>query len=71
MGRRDARPDTPISFLMLILTAGKQLQITLRGILFLTLGEFAEFYEAIYHSAVYCSLKILLHSHVDMVAGSP
>jgi hypothetical protein len=37
---------------MLILTAGNLLQITLWGSLFLALGEFTEFYEAVYHSAV-------------------
>ncbi len=37
---------------MLILTGGNLLQITLWGTLFLALGEFTEFYEAVYHSAV-------------------
>ena len=42
----------PLLFVMLILTAGNLLQITLWGVLFLALGEFTEFYEAVYHSAV-------------------
>ena len=42
----------PLLFVMLILTAGNLLQITLWGVLFLALGEFTEFYEAIYHSGV-------------------
>ena len=42
----------PLLFVMLILTGGNLLQITLWGCLFLALGEFAEFYEAVYHSAV-------------------
>jgi hypothetical protein len=42
----------PLLIAMLILTAGNLLQITLWGALFLALGEFSEFYEAIYHSGV-------------------
>jgi hypothetical protein len=42
----------PLLLVMLILTAGNLLQITLWGVLFLALGEFTEFYEAIYHSGV-------------------
>ena len=42
----------PLLLVMLILTAGNLLQITLWGALFLALGEFTEFYEAIYHSGV-------------------
>ena len=42
----------PLLIAMLILTAGNLLQITLWGALFLALGEFTEFYEAIYHSGV-------------------
>jgi len=42
----------PLLFVMLILTAGNLLQITLWGCLFLVLGEFTEFYEAVYHSGV-------------------
>ena len=42
----------PLLIAMLILTAGNLLQITLWGILFLALGEFTEFYEAVYHSGV-------------------
>ena len=42
----------PLLFVMLILTGGNLLQITLWGWLFLALGEFTEFYEAVYHSAV-------------------
>ena len=42
----------PLLFVMLILTAGNLLQITLWGCLFLALGEFTEFYEAVYHSGV-------------------
>lgn len=42
----------PLLSVMLILTAGNLLQITLWGSLFLALGEFSEFYEAVYHSAV-------------------
>jgi Ion channel len=42
----------PLLIAMLILTAGNLLQITLWGCLFLALGEFTEFYEAVYHSAV-------------------
>jgi hypothetical protein len=42
----------PLLLVMLILTAGNLLQITLWGSLFLALGEFTEFYEAVYHSAV-------------------
>jgi len=42
---------------MLILMLGNLLQITLWGALFLWLGEFTEFYEAVYHSTVnYASL---------------
>ncbi|EXI70703.1 MAG TPA: ion channel [Candidatus Accumulibacter phosphatis] len=42
----------PLLIAMLILTAGNLLQITLWGALFLALGEFSEFYEALYHSGV-------------------
>ena len=42
----------PLLFVMLILTAGNLLQITLWACLFLVLGEFTEFYEAVYHSGV-------------------
>ncbi|MBP9804891.1 MAG: two pore domain potassium channel family protein [Candidatus Accumulibacter sp.] len=42
----------PLLTAMLILTAGNLLQITLWGCLFLVLGEFSEFYEAVYHSGV-------------------
>ncbi len=42
----------PLLIAMLILTAGNLLQITLWGVLFLAVGEFTEFYEAIYHSGV-------------------
>ena len=42
----------PLLLVMLILTAGNLLQITLWGCLFLALGEFSEFYEAVYHSGV-------------------
>ena len=42
----------PLLLVMLILTAGNLLQITLWGALFLALGEFTEFYEAVYHSGV-------------------
>lgn len=42
----------PLLLVMLILTGGNLLQITLWGWLFLALGEFTEFYEAVYHSAV-------------------
>ena len=42
----------PLLIAMLILTSGNLLQITLWGCLFLALGEFTEFYEAVYHSAV-------------------
>ncbi|MBL8420267.1 MAG: hypothetical protein JNK92_06485 [Dechloromonas sp.] len=42
----------PLLIAMLILTAGNLLQITLWGSLFLALGEFTEFYEAVYHSGV-------------------
>ena len=42
----------PLLLVMLILTAGNLLQITLWGCLFLALGEFTEFHEAVYHSAV-------------------
>jgi len=42
----------PLLLVMLILTGGNLLQITLWGALFLALGEFTEFYEAVYHSAV-------------------
>ena len=42
----------PLLFVMLILTGGNLLQITLWGALFLALGEFTEFYEAVYHSGV-------------------
>lgn len=42
---------------MLILMLGSLLQISIWGALFLWLGEFTEFYEAVYHSAVnYASL---------------
>jgi hypothetical protein len=42
---------------MLILMLGNVLQITVWGLLFILLGEFTEFYEAIYHAAVnYSSL---------------
>ena len=42
----------PLLLVMLILTGGNLLQITLWGALFLVLGEFTEFYEAVYHSGV-------------------
>jgi hypothetical protein len=42
----------PLLVAMLILTAGNLLQITLWACLFLVLGEFTEFYEAVYHSGV-------------------
>ena len=42
----------PLLLVMLILTAGNLLQITLWGVLFLALGEFTEVSEAIYHSGV-------------------
>lgn len=42
----------PLLIVMLILTAGNLLQMTLWGCLFLVLGEFTEFYEAVYHSGV-------------------
>jgi hypothetical protein len=42
----------PLLVAMLILTSGNLLQITLWGCLFLALGEFTEFYEAVYHSGV-------------------
>ena len=42
----------PLLIAMLILTAGNLLQITLWACLFLALGEFTEFYEAVYHSGV-------------------
>jgi hypothetical protein len=42
---------------MLILMLGNLLQIAIWGVVFLWLGEFTEFYEAVYHSAVnYASL---------------
>jgi len=42
---------------LLILMLGNILQITTWGLLFMTLGEFTEFYEAVYHAAVnYSSL---------------
>ncbi|MGA9163394.1 MAG: potassium channel family protein [Thiobacillus sp.] len=42
---------------MLILMLGNLLQISIWGALFLWLGEFTEFYEAVYHSTVnYASL---------------
>jgi hypothetical protein len=42
---------------LLILMLGNVLQITTWGLLFMTLGEFTEFYEAVYHAAVnYSSL---------------
>ena len=42
----------PLVVSMLAMMAGNFLQITLWGILFLSLGELDELYEAIYHSAV-------------------
>ena len=42
----------PLLVVMLSLTAGNLLQITLWACLFLVLGEFTEFYEAVYHSGV-------------------
>lgn len=42
----------PLLVAMLILTAGNLLQITLWACLFLALGEFTEFYEAVYQSGV-------------------
>jgi hypothetical protein len=42
---------------LLVLMLGNVLQITVWGLLFMLLGEFTEFYEAIYHAAVnYSSL---------------
>jgi hypothetical protein len=37
---------------MLIVMLGTVVQVALWGLLFLVLGEFTEFYEAVYHSAV-------------------
>lgn len=42
----------PLLIAMLIMTFGNLLQIILWGALFLELGEFGEFYDAAYHSAV-------------------
>lgn len=42
----------PILVAMLAMVAGNFLQIIFWGILFIWLGEFNEFYEAVYHSAV-------------------
>lgn len=42
----------PLLIIMLAMTTGNFVQITVWGILFILLGEFDELYEAIYHSAV-------------------
>jgi hypothetical protein len=42
----------PLLVAMLAMVAGNFMQITLWGIIFIWLGEFTEFYEAVYHSAV-------------------
>jgi hypothetical protein len=42
----------PLLVVMVLLMLGNFVQITLWGILFLTLGEFDQLYEAIYHSGV-------------------
>ncbi len=42
----------PLLMAMVILILGNLLQIVIWGVLFVLLGEFGEFYEAIYHSAV-------------------
>jgi hypothetical protein len=42
----------PLLAVMLVLTAATLVQITLWSLLFLCIGEFAEFYEAVHHSAV-------------------
>ncbi|MGB6186988.1 MAG: ion channel [Aeromonas molluscorum] len=42
----------PLLVVMVLLMLGNFVQITLWGVLFLTLGEFDQLYEAIYHSGV-------------------
>jgi hypothetical protein len=42
----------PLLAVMLAMTAATLVQIALWGLLFIVLGEFGEFYEAIHHSAV-------------------
>ena len=42
----------PLLVVMLVMMLGTLVQIALWGILFITLGEFTDLYEAVYHSAV-------------------
>lgn len=42
----------PLMVAMVAMMAGTLLQVGLWGLLFISLGEFSEFYEAVYHSAV-------------------
>jgi hypothetical protein len=42
----------PLLIAMLAMVGGNFMQISLWGITFIVLGEFSEFYEAVYHSAV-------------------
>lgn len=42
----------PLAIVMVAMMCGNFVQISLWGVLFVQLGEFAEYYEAIYHSCV-------------------
>lgn len=46
------RSLTPLLVAMLIMMLGTVVEVALWGLLFVVLGEFGEFYEAVYHSAV-------------------
>jgi hypothetical protein len=57
----------PLMIAMVIMMFGNFLQIVLWGALFVFLGEFSSFYEAVYHSAVnYASL-----GYGDVVMSAP
>jgi hypothetical protein len=54
-GERELRLGTgllPLLVVMLTMMSGTLVQVILWGALFVGLGEFSEYYEAIYHSAV-------------------
>ena len=46
------RSLTPLLVAMLIMMLGTVVEVALWGLLFVVLGEFDEFYESVYHSAV-------------------
>jgi hypothetical protein len=57
----------PLLVVMLVMMLGTIVQIALWGVLFVVLGEFDEFYEAMYHSAVnFASL-----GYGDIVMSTP